>query len=192
MCATILGTGGSPIWAFLTLSTYSLWIEHALLLYRSKCIAGLLWSWATPVRAGRFSNVLAEFKEYQKRSGWIIAFIGASNVFYQNAREYTTTQFGTERVLNLITNDVLNERAGKRIIVQSKNCSIWTKAMSLWGYRYQRRVRTWICRENWTGLWLLAWEAKSCCRRKGFNHGVWPLSNAGKWWCTSTPEAQMM
>lgn len=76
------------------------------------------------MRAGRFSNVLAEFKEYQKRSGWIIAFIGASNVFYQNAREYTTTQFGTERVLNLITNNVLNERAGKRIIVQSKNCSI--------------------------------------------------------------------
>ncbi|GFG09181.1 hypothetical protein IFM61392_05752 [Aspergillus lentulus] len=69
-----------------------------------------------------FANVLAEFKEYRKRSGWSIAFIGASEVFTEYAKEngWTTMQFGTERVLNPMTNDVLNERAGKRIIVQSK------------------------------------------------------------------------
>jgi lysylphosphatidylglycerol synthetase-like protein (DUF2156 family) len=69
-----------------------------------------------------FTNVLAEFKEYRKRSGWSIAFIGASEVFtgYAKGHGWTTMQFGTERVLNPMTNDVLNERAGKRIIVQSK------------------------------------------------------------------------
>ncbi|GIC89630.1 uncharacterized protein Aud_006052 [Aspergillus udagawae] len=71
---------------------------------------------------GWFANVLAEFKEYRRRLGWSIAFIGASEVFTEYAKEHgwTTIQFGTERVLNPMTNDVLNERAGKRIIVQSK------------------------------------------------------------------------
>ncbi|RLM00881.1 hypothetical protein CFD26_106876 [Aspergillus turcosus] len=69
-----------------------------------------------------FTNVLTEFKEYRRRFGWSIAFIGASEVFAEYAKEHrwTTMQFGTERVLNPMTNDVLNERAGKRIIVQSK------------------------------------------------------------------------
>ncbi|RHZ63889.1 uncharacterized protein CDV56_105096 [Aspergillus thermomutatus] len=69
-----------------------------------------------------FTNVLTEFKAYRRRFGWSIAFIGASEVFAEYAKEHrwTTMQFGTERVLNPMTNDVLNERGGKRIIVQSK------------------------------------------------------------------------
>ncbi|KAF7118790.1 hypothetical protein CNMCM5793_008415 [Aspergillus hiratsukae] len=58
-----------------------------------------------------FTNLLTEFKEYRKRSGWSIAFIGASEVFaeYAKERRWTTMQFGTERVLNPMTNGVLNE-----------------------------------------------------------------------------------
>ncbi|GFF97714.1 hypothetical protein IFM53868_09337 [Aspergillus udagawae] len=69
-----------------------------------------------------FTNVLQEFKECRRRYGWGVAFIGASEVFAQYAKEqkWTTVQFGVERVLNPLTNDILNERGGKRIIVQSK------------------------------------------------------------------------
>lgn len=67
-------------------------------------------------------ELLAEFDEYRKRFRWNIAFMGASGAFtdYAKAHSWTTMQFGRERVLNPMNNDVLLERSGKRIIVQNR------------------------------------------------------------------------
>ncbi|PTU16898.1 hypothetical protein P175DRAFT_0512724 [Aspergillus ochraceoroseus IBT 24754] len=69
-----------------------------------------------------FSNVLDEFEGYRKKHGWKLAFIGISSTFvkYARQRRWTTIEFGVERVLNPMTNDVLMEQCGKRIIVQNK------------------------------------------------------------------------
>ncbi|KAF7588945.1 hypothetical protein BBP40_004986 [Aspergillus hancockii] len=69
-----------------------------------------------------FSDILDEFKAYRKLFHWSIAFMGASDTLAKYARQehWTTLQFGVERVLNPMTNDVLMERSGKRIIVQNK------------------------------------------------------------------------
>ena len=69
-----------------------------------------------------FSGLLAEFEEYRKSFGWSIAFMGASGAFidYARKRNWTTLQFGRERVLNPMTNDVLLERSGKRMVVQNR------------------------------------------------------------------------
>ncbi|KAE8341667.1 hypothetical protein BDV24DRAFT_131830 [Aspergillus arachidicola] len=69
-----------------------------------------------------FSDILDEFKAYRKQFHWGIAFMGASDSLVKHARQqrWTTLQFGAERVLNPMTNDVLMERSGKRIIVQNK------------------------------------------------------------------------
>ncbi|KAE8373553.1 hypothetical protein BDV26DRAFT_63367 [Aspergillus bertholletiae] len=69
-----------------------------------------------------FSDILDEFKAYRKQFHWGIAFMGASDSLVKHARQqrWATLQFGAERVLNPMTNDVLMERSGKRIIVQNK------------------------------------------------------------------------
>ncbi|KAE8353250.1 hypothetical protein BDV28DRAFT_111478 [Aspergillus coremiiformis] len=69
-----------------------------------------------------FDNLLDEFMAYRKQFHWGIAFMGASDILVRLARQHhwTTLQFGAERVLNPMTNDVLMERSGKRIIVQNK------------------------------------------------------------------------
>lgn len=69
-----------------------------------------------------FPSVLAEFEEYRKRFHWGIVFMGASStlVNYARERKWMTMQFGTERVLNSLTNEVLLEKCGKRIIVQNR------------------------------------------------------------------------
>ncbi|KAH8689087.1 hypothetical protein BGW36DRAFT_391741 [Talaromyces proteolyticus] len=69
-----------------------------------------------------YSSLLAEFRKYRKAFGWGISFMGASDTFaaYAREKEWATIQFGTERVLNPLTNPVLHEQTGKRIIVQNK------------------------------------------------------------------------
>lgn len=69
-----------------------------------------------------FPDLLSEFEEYRKKFHWSIAFMGASEAFADYAKDHnwTTLQFGRERVLNPMTNDVLFERSGKRIIVQNR------------------------------------------------------------------------
>lgn len=71
------------------------------------------------------SNLLDEFAEYRAHHHWGIAFMGASESFvldYVEAQpeKWTTIRFGTERVLNPQTNDILLERSGKRIAVQNR------------------------------------------------------------------------
>jgi hypothetical protein len=70
----------------------------------------------------QYSALLDEFAKYRREFGWKLAFMGASDVFVQYAKEkkWTTLQFGTERVLNPITNPVLLEQTGKRIVTQNK------------------------------------------------------------------------
>ncbi|QKX54159.1 uncharacterized protein TRUGW13939_01243 [Talaromyces rugulosus] len=69
-----------------------------------------------------YSAVLAEFKKYRKSFGWGLSFMGASDTFtaYARQKKWATIQFGTERVLNPLTNPVLREQTGKRIVTQSK------------------------------------------------------------------------
>lgn len=71
---------------------------------------------------GSVPSLLAEFDKYRKRFRWDIAFMGSSGVFadYAKKRGWTNMQFGRERVLNPMTNDVLLERSGKRINVQCR------------------------------------------------------------------------
>ncbi|KAJ5621160.1 hypothetical protein N7510_005144 [Penicillium lagena] len=68
-------------------------------------------------------DLLAEFALYRRRYRWGLAFMGVSESFarnYAQAHGWTTLRFGTERVLNPQTNEVLLERCGKRIVAQSK------------------------------------------------------------------------
>ncbi|KAJ5291063.1 hypothetical protein N7478_000314 [Penicillium angulare] len=69
--------------------------------------------------------LLDEFARYRRRHRWGIAFMGASETFVQDYAQsqpsgWTVIRFGTERVLNPRTNDVLLEKSGKRIAVQSR------------------------------------------------------------------------
>lgn len=70
-----------------------------------------------------FGDILHEFKIYRKRRRWGIVVMGASDVFmkYTRQRGWTAMQFGVERVLNPMDNDILMERHGKRIITQNKH-----------------------------------------------------------------------
>ncbi|CAG8094899.1 unnamed protein product [Penicillium nalgiovense] len=68
-------------------------------------------------------DLVAEFAEYRRWFGWGVAFLGASESFMQGyaaPQGWTTVRFGTERVLNPLTNEVLLERGGKRITVQNR------------------------------------------------------------------------
>src|SRR5699024_10171436 len=71
---------------------------------------------------GSVPGLLSEFEQYRKKFHWGIAIMGASEAFADYAKDnnWTTLQFGRERVLNPLTNDVLLERSGKRIIVQNR------------------------------------------------------------------------
>ena len=69
------------------------------------------------------ASLLQEFKKYRRRNNLSIAFMGASKAFvegYAQPQGWTAIRFGTERVLNPQTNDVLLERSGKRIAVQNR------------------------------------------------------------------------
>lgn len=70
-----------------------------------------------------FGHILHEFKAYRKRRRWGIVIMGASEIFMKYARQrgWTAMEFGVERVLNPMDNDVLMERRGKRIITQNKH-----------------------------------------------------------------------
>ncbi|KAJ5157644.1 uncharacterized protein N7482_008744 [Penicillium canariense] len=68
-------------------------------------------------------SLLSEFATYRRRHHWGLAFMGASASFVRDHAQphgWTTIRFGTERVLNPQSNDVLLERSGKRIAVQNR------------------------------------------------------------------------
>ncbi|KAJ6172305.1 hypothetical protein N7470_001372 [Penicillium chermesinum] len=72
-------------------------------------------------------GVLDEFAEYRRQRRLGIAFMGVSRSFVEkhvnlegSKTRRTSIRFGTERVLNPQTNDILFERSGKRIAVQNR------------------------------------------------------------------------
>jgi hypothetical protein len=69
-----------------------------------------------------FPEVLEQFAKFRQKHNWGIIFIGSSDTFASYAREekWTTIQFGNERVLNPVTNLVLQEKTQKRIISQNR------------------------------------------------------------------------
>lgn len=73
--------------------------------------------------ADMIAGLLEEFATYRREHHWGIAFMGASESFvqeYAQPQGWTTIRFGTERVLNPQTNEILFERGGKRIAVQNR------------------------------------------------------------------------
>jgi len=70
-----------------------------------------------------FSQILAEFQAYCTKFGWGLAFLGASETFknFVQGEKWTTMHFGTERVLNPLTNPVLHGTAAKSITVRNKH-----------------------------------------------------------------------
>lgn len=71
------------------------------------------------------TELLEEFAVYRRHERWGIAFMGASESFaleygQNQPKAWTSIRFGTERVLNPNTNEVLLEKSGKRIAVQNR------------------------------------------------------------------------
>jgi lysylphosphatidylglycerol synthetase-like protein (DUF2156 family) len=76
-------------------------------------------------------SLLSEFAAYRKRHHWGIAFMGASESFlksHAHPNNWTTIRFGTERVLNPQTNEILLESSGKRITTQNRQLLNKSKA----------------------------------------------------------------
>ncbi|KAL4786001.1 hypothetical protein BJX76DRAFT_346597 [Aspergillus varians] len=70
-----------------------------------------------------YAEVLDEFKAYRRKRHWGVAFVGVSETLATYARQqhWKTVHFGLERALNPMTNDVLMEQCGKRMLVQNKH-----------------------------------------------------------------------
>lgn len=74
-------------------------------------------------KPGEFPAIVDEFRDFRKQFGWGVAFMGITEPLFKHLRQQghcTTMQFSNERVLNPMTNDVLLEKSGKRIVVQNK------------------------------------------------------------------------
>jgi lysylphosphatidylglycerol synthetase-like protein (DUF2156 family) len=70
-----------------------------------------------------FPQILSEFEKHRKKQGLGIAFLAAGQTFVEYAKKgkWTTMCFATERVLNPMTNPVLQGAAGKSIVRTTKN-----------------------------------------------------------------------
>ncbi|KAN0112910.1 DUF2156 domain containing protein [Hyaloscypha variabilis] len=70
-----------------------------------------------------FPQILSEFEKWRKKQSLGIAFLAAGQTFVDYARKenWTTMCFATERVLNPMTNPVLQGTAGKSIVRTTKN-----------------------------------------------------------------------
>ncbi|KAL4759016.1 protein ergS [Aspergillus foveolatus] len=76
-------------------------------------------------RSGGVSALMAEFRLYRRRKRWGVSFLGAGKGLVEysaSAKEGTSTilQFGHNRVLNPLTNEVIHETSGKRILTQNR------------------------------------------------------------------------
>ncbi|KAJ6264612.1 hypothetical protein Dda_0761 [Drechslerella dactyloides] len=72
----------------------------------------------------KYSALLKEFRSYLKQFRCKMAFMGASDTFmkYACTQNWTSMQFGVERVLNPVTNPIVLENAGtgKRLLAQNR------------------------------------------------------------------------
>lgn len=70
-----------------------------------------------------YGFLISEFAVFRKKHKLGIAYLGATDTFAQYAREqkgWVSMRFGCERALNPVTNPILAEREGKRIVRQNK------------------------------------------------------------------------
>ncbi|KAL3492486.1 hypothetical protein BJX62DRAFT_202724 [Aspergillus germanicus] len=69
-------------------------------------------------------TVFGEFNQYRRRKHWDMAVLGAKGelVHYlsEGKSKSTILQFAKERVLNPVTNSIVNETSGKRILTQCR------------------------------------------------------------------------
>jgi hypothetical protein len=74
--------------------------------------------------ATQISSVLDEFNRYRRQKRWAISFLGAGEMLLRHVKarnkKWTVLQFGKERVLNPLTNEVIHETNGKRILTQNR------------------------------------------------------------------------
>jgi hypothetical protein len=70
----------------------------------------------------QYDKILREFRGLRKRRRWGVVFLGAADDFaaYASKRRWVTMRFGTERVLNPLTNPVLHEKEQKRMLAQHR------------------------------------------------------------------------
>merc|ERR1711939_1293483 len=104
--------------------SYSFWINrtrtaavHFKLLNKVAVLAG------DPLcPASAMPSVLEEFERYCRKSRWKTSIIGASEDMLELAklRKWPVMRFGTEKVLNPMTNEVLLGKGGKRTATQCK------------------------------------------------------------------------
>ncbi|KAF7116147.1 hypothetical protein CNMCM5793_004167 [Aspergillus hiratsukae] len=74
--------------------------------------------------ASQVSSVLDEFDRYRRQNRWAVSFLGAGEMLLSHVKarkkKWTVLQFGKERVLNPLTNEVIHETSGKRILTQNR------------------------------------------------------------------------
>lgn len=94
-----------------------------------------------------YPELLQQFDEYRRKHRWGLIFVGASDFFasYAKRQRWATIQFGSECVLDPVTNPVLREQTSKRISTQNRQLLNPAKGVLLLVYiihPYQR-IRTW-------------------------------------------------
>ncbi|KIW09926.1 hypothetical protein PV08_11702 [Exophiala spinifera] len=104
--------------------SYSFWLNgtrtaavHFKLLNKVAVLAG------DPLCApSAMPSVLEEFEQYCRRNRWKMSVIGASEYMLEIAklRKWPAMRFGTEKVLNPMTNEVLLGKSGKRTTAQCR------------------------------------------------------------------------
>lgn len=104
--------------------SYSFWLNktctaavHFKLLNKVAVLAG---DPLCPLSA--MPSTLEEFERYCRKAGWKTSVIGASSDLMEIAKlkKWPVMRFGTEMVLNPMTNEVLLGKSGKRIVVQCR------------------------------------------------------------------------
>ncbi|KZZ97711.1 hypothetical protein AAL_03675 [Moelleriella libera RCEF 2490] len=66
--------------------------------------------------------ILEELRQFRRSRKLRLAFMGVSDAFLQYAKQqrWASFEFGCERVINPMNNDVLNKKAGKRMLSQNR------------------------------------------------------------------------
>lgn len=75
-------------------------------------------------------SLLQDFKHYRRRKRWGMSILGATGEIVQYAsttKKWTMMQFGNNRVFNPLTNEIIHETGGKRILTQNRQLLNLTK-----------------------------------------------------------------
>ncbi|KAL2808204.1 hypothetical protein BJX63DRAFT_409895 [Aspergillus granulosus] len=74
--------------------------------------------------ANDIHELVCEFNQYRRRRRWDMSILGAGKEFVQYFSDFkkrpTILRFGKERALNPMTNEVIQETSGKRILTQCR------------------------------------------------------------------------